>query len=417
MKTKQQKQQSANDKKLAKAYAKREKRGTIGPMQVAAGAVGTLAGGMLGGPFGAGAGFTLGSAAGKLAGYFTGSGDYTVSQNAILNANFKNATGTVITHREYITDVYSGSIPGGSTSTAFDISSYPINPGQTRTFPWLASIASNYEEYEILGMVFSFVATSGDSVASTNTSLGSVILATEYDPTKPAFANKQAMENYQFSSSAKPSQSQVHAIECKKNLTPVKMLYVRTGALTGTDLRWTDFANFHIATVGHPSAGVNLGELWCTYKIKLNKPRLPITVGYGGQIASTIVTRTGPVTANPTGTVTVRTVGTIPITFPTANTFSFPAYPNMNYMVTAQMNSGVGLGTPLLTIISGAVARNFFIGGVSSGVASVGGPSSSTSYYMECTNTDTDGNIVVQYTQTITSGLIDIIVTQYDETV
>lgn len=410
--------QPSKQKQLAKAYAKREKQGTVGPLQMVGSALGAAGGFLFGGPAGMAAGAALGGSAGKLGGYYTGSGDYRVSENAVLNANFRNNTGTVITHREYITDVYTGTIPGGSTSTQFDISTYPINPGQPKTFPWLAGIASNYEEYEILGMVFSFVSTSGESVAATNTSLGSVVLATEYDPTKPAFANKQAMENYQFAVSAKTSQSQIHAIECKKNLTPVKMLYVRNTALSGTDLRWSDFANFYIATVGHPAPGVNIGELWVTYKIRLNKPRLPITVGLGGQLASGSLYRTAATTVSPLGTVAGRNVGAIGITYLSGTTFSFPALPNMNYLVTYIVNGATTLTGANLIITSGAANRFLFAGGTQANFNLATTTNSTYSTYMECTNTDTDGVIVMTVAATITgTPYVDILVNQWDETV
>jgi len=273
--------QKKNDKKSKswisqknKQYAKREKNGTVGPIQTLGAAAGTIAGGMYG-PAGAAAGFAIGSAVGKGIGYITGSGDYTVSAGQHV-PSFSKEESTVISHREYIADVVSGT----GTPTAFDITKLAINPGDSNSFPWLSSIAINYEEYELLGLVYQFVSTSGDSVGSTTTSLGTVILATQYDPTKPTFDTKQGMENYFFSQSAKPSCNIMHAVELKKSQSPVKNLYVRSAPNIG-DLRWTDFGNFYIATVGMQAANVNLGELWVTYKVRFRKPRLPTTITGG----------------------------------------------------------------------------------------------------------------------------------------
>jgi len=413
-----QKQNNKQAKTLTRdqAYAKRQKNGVIGPMQMLGGAVGGIAG-MSFGPLGAAAGAGLGAAIGNGIGYFTGSGDYKVSMNACTVPGYKNSDSTVITHREYITDVLSGPTLAGA-STAFDIQKFALQPGDASTFPWLANIAANYEEYDIHGMVFAFVATSGESVASTNTALGTVILATEYDPTKPDFVNKQAMENYHFATSAKPSVNQLHAVECAKVRTPVKQLYIRSGASTGSDIRWSDFGNFYIATVGCPAASTTLGELWVTYKIKLIKPRLPITVGFGGQIATGWITRTGVNSlANSFGTVTLSSGGPLVIA-PILNnqTFRFRALPNMDYMVMTY-HYGTALGVvnnP--SILSGAVYQNAF----KSKIVPEAFANSATDCVhlnrLTCTNTDTDGYVTLSLNITGTpNASVDVYVTQLDE--
>lgn len=345
--------------------------------------------------------------------FIFGSGDYKVQNNACIVPGFKNSESTIITHREYITDIVSGALSGGSS--AFDIQKFELNPGVTSTFPWLASIAANYEEYDIMGMVFAYVATSGESVASTNTALGSVILATEYDPTKPAFANKQAMENYSFATSAKPSVNQLHAIECAKVRTPVKQLYVRSGANTGTDLRWTDFGNFYIATVGCPAATTTLGELWVTYKVKLIKPRLPITVGLGGQIASGVLTRTGVTPAIATGTATTVSSGPLLIEVVNTTTIRFKAIPNMDYIL-GVFYYGAGIAGVFSPTFVGAVNKNLYRGKTTSLTFSSAITENVLNVFLTCTNTDTDGYIVVTMGSANCTGSVDITVTQVDET-
>jgi len=139
------------------------------------------------------------------------------------------------------------------------------------------------------------------------------------------------MENHFFSQSSKPSNCILHAIECKKSLTPVKALYIRNGENT-SDLRWTDFGNFFIATVGMQAANVNLGELWVTYKVKLMKPRLPRTVGIGAGIASSTTYNLGCTTGFPLG-VGYNYKGTLEVTN-TANTITWKVNPASVYMVT-----------------------------------------------------------------------------------
>jgi len=176
----------------------------------------------------------------------------------------------VIRHREYLGDVTTASTP------AFNIANYPINPGMSATFPWLSTIAQNFEQYSFRGLLFEFKSTSSDALNSTNTALGSVIMATEYNVDSDPFTSKIQMENKEFANSARQSCSIIHAVECDRSRTPISELFVRTGALpSGQDLKFADLGRFSIATVGQQGTDVNIGELWCTYEVELLKPQVP----------------------------------------------------------------------------------------------------------------------------------------------
>lgn len=255
-----------------------------------------------------------------------GSGDYRTNFGTTIPAF--PATTTVITHREFLQDITTASNAG-----QFKIDSFSLNPGIPTSYPWLSAIANNYEEYEISGMVYEFKTTSGTSVASTNTALGTVILTTQYDPTKAVFTDKQEMENYEFSQSGAPYENILHAVEAKKSLSPVKLLYVRDGSssISGNDLRWTDFGRFSIATVGMQGSGVNIGELWVSYKIILRKPRLP--AGGPNSVDQAKLSRAFTSATNPLGTVSLYQEGTIPLLGCDHNTLSFTAQPGEYYLL------------------------------------------------------------------------------------
>jgi hypothetical protein len=141
--------------------------------------------------------------------------------------------------------------------------------------PWLESLAANFEQYDLMGMLFEYKSLYSD--ASTTPYLGAVIMATEYNSAKPAFADKLAMENSEFASSAKPSVSMFHPIECALKETPTRVKYIRTGPVPpGSAINLYDVGIFQIATEGQPAAGAGgvIGELWCTYNIRLLKPIL-----------------------------------------------------------------------------------------------------------------------------------------------
>nr|QKV51300.1 putative capsid protein [Crucivirus sp.] len=257
-----------------------------GPVGKTGGMIGTALGGYLGGPAGAALGSALGGSAGHYIGKLFGSGDYMVTspkplvQNTIVNPGqvplFDSAGSkdTIrIRHRECLGDVFTSATIG-----AFSINNYPINPGMYQTFPWLSQVVGgNFQQYRINGMVFHFRSMSADALNSTNTALGSVVLATEYDSLDTPFASKIEMENTDYGVSSKPSCDVMHGIECARSQTTITELYVRNEAApSGGDLRLYDLGRFSIATTGFQAASVNIGELWVTYDISLLKPIMAV---------------------------------------------------------------------------------------------------------------------------------------------
>lgn len=177
---------------------------------------------------------------------------------------------TEVCHSEYIQDI--------NSSSAFTNTVFPINPGIAATFPWLATIASNFEEYQFQQLIFYYKTTSALALNSTNTALGVVVGATNYNVTQAAFTTKQAMENYQFAKSAPPAVSNMYPVECDRKDNVLQHLYIRSGSLAANqDLRFNDLGNFQLATVGSQAASV-VGELWVSYRVRLYKPSLS-TVG------------------------------------------------------------------------------------------------------------------------------------------
>lgn len=224
------------------------------------------AGEFIGGP--------LGKAVGGQIAKIVGFGEYRVNKNSLIDegnspaAMHSTRSNATIRHREYIADIVSGASPN-----AFDNTVYPINPGLPGSMPWLAPIASQYEQYMIKGMVFEFKSQSSDTTVTSNSYIGGVVLATDYNPLNGGFTNKQQMENTQYTTSCKISECCYHAIECAPNSMPTKQLYVRSGAVpANADQRLYDLGTFNIATFGVQSANQVLGELWCSYEIELIKP-------------------------------------------------------------------------------------------------------------------------------------------------
>jgi hypothetical protein len=264
-------------KKKAPVRSSRERSRFLSP---ALSALGTAAGGYLGGPQGALLGRQIGSSLGEGIKSLTGFGDYVIKENSLYSVSPGNPPSImngalpggsiVISHKEYLGDVISS-----SSANTFDIKSYEINPGISRSYPFLSQLAQNFQQYKVMGMIYEYRTMSADALNSTNTSLGQIIMATNYDALSPDYASKAEMENSAYAQSVKPSVSCVHYIECDTSTMPISELYVRGGSIpNNSDKRMYDLGRFQIATNGFQGTSVNAGELWCSYQIMLLKPKI-----------------------------------------------------------------------------------------------------------------------------------------------
>lgn len=172
--------------------------------------------------------------------------------------------GVRIAHHEYLGDVVS--------SVQFAAAAYPINPGQSATFPWLSTVASAFQEYEINGCIFFFKSTSANALNSTNTALGQVIGGVQYNPYQQAPTSKLEMLALAGAADGKPSESNIYPVECKSDMTLMRSKLIRLGAVAD-DLAKYDHGNFYLGTNGS-QAIATVGELHIVYDVWLKKPRL-----------------------------------------------------------------------------------------------------------------------------------------------
>jgi len=263
--------------------AKKKKRKIVAPSDLAAGFT-KGHGGYLGQAIGGKLGGWLGDKAGDIIGSMFGFGAYEGKEQIVGQPTQANSLlhGTqapaienkgqahIIRHREYVTDVLSAA---NFTNTEFS-----INPGNTKLFPWLSAIAAAYEEYQIVGMIMEYKPLI--SLTSTNAN-GAVVMATEYNVTKPAFTSKIAMENYEYAVSCAPYQCMFHAIECAPGQTALGSThrYVQIGsAAPDQDERLYNLGNFQLAVQGQSSSQV-IGELWVTFEVAFFKPLFAVGQG------------------------------------------------------------------------------------------------------------------------------------------
>lgn len=212
----------------------------------------------------------IGQWAGNSISKIFGLGAYSLKKNTVMDSISQqvpfmhSSTAEVrLCNREFICDV--------SSSTNFQNNVFPLEASNSMTFPYLSTLALNFQEYKFEGLVFEFKSTSASALNSTNTALGTVMMACQYDVTHPPFDNKQTVLNSMWSADSKPSESFLLPIECDPKERPFETCLVRRQATTVTDPHVYSWGNLNVATTGSQAAAT-IGELWVSYDVKLMKP-------------------------------------------------------------------------------------------------------------------------------------------------
>ena len=243
----------------------------------------------------ANAGAQIGGVAGSMLSKILGQGEYQVSKNSIMKPDsipymHKSDSSIVVTHKEFIKDI--------TATNAFSIEKLVINPGMSATFPWLSTIAQSFQQYQLLGCVVYFKSESADALNSTNTALGTIVMASDYNALDSPFETKAGMTATTFSSSGRPSSDQIHPIECDPAQSSGPALrYVRSASVTTGDLRLYDWCNSYIASQGVQATSV-VGSLHIAYSVLLRNPELTVPRGlnlrYSRLFQGTAITNSNP---------------------------------------------------------------------------------------------------------------------------
>lgn len=338
---------------------------------------------MLSAGFGAGAtalGFpAFAPAAGALGGYLgqkfkdiTGYGDYTVNKNSIMSGTVPGVSNIsytpnalCVSHKEYIGDVITS-----KTAGAFAITSWTINPNNPQLWEWLSQIACNYEEWVPEGIVFYFKSTSGDALSSTNTALGTVIMATNYNYYNAPFTTKAEMESYEYCSNGPPCSDIMHGVECDPSQGSITTYYMdshnqnqNAGIL---DQRFNILGTFYLATTGFQGTSVNIGELWVTYQVSLLKPKLYSSLGYANDYFRMSGNMAAATTSGLFQIVTYAARNNMPYTVTNASTSLYlangsntgtiywPVYPFYTSYIVTYYISGSSVTTPTISLAHSA---------------------------------------------------------------
>lgn len=261
-----------------------------------------------------------------------------------------------IVHREYIGEI----VAGAGAGTPFNVSSYPLNPGQASVFPWMSKIAANFESYVFNKLHFDYETEAPSSLG------GTLVMAVDYDSVDAVPSNKQQALAYRGSVRSAPWNPCSHT-SIREDLHKQKTNYVRFGPQpAATDLKTYDIGNLFVITQGVTTASATCGELYVEYDVLLKTPVFEPVVPNGSftNSSGTLVT-----TGNFLGAVAnLVSSGSILITAPSNNVVQLTGLQvgseiSVNYLLVAAAITGklvmaATTGLTLKTQVSGTPAAD-----------------------------------------------------------
>jgi hypothetical protein len=175
-----------------------------------------------------------------------------------------------VRHREFITNI-------AINTNGESFGSLRLQPGDAKTFPWLAALGNRFQQYKVLGAVFEYVTLCGNAVSAPTPALGQINMVATYDVARQVPTDPVERLNTYFSNSGVISADLMMALECETTEQPCQIynVYDVDGKTVPTDLRWYNFANVSYQILGAPpaeSGNYIAGQLWITYDVLLIKP-------------------------------------------------------------------------------------------------------------------------------------------------
>jgi hypothetical protein len=244
-----------------------------------------------------------------------------------------------------------GSITTSPTARDFQIQKFRVNPGLASTFPWLSGIANNYESYRPRSMIFEYIPTSGMSVSSGDTSLGSVTMAAQYNPFASDPTSLVQIQGYNNAVAFAPYENAAAGVECLANKRQADTLLIRNANVAGVTLNTGydtlfDLCEFFIATDGFQAASVVIGQLWVTYEIILSNPIVPISLPFNTGFQISASTTTNSATNLFASAYSLKQWGSDQSVVPATNTITIPNFPVGRYWIELFVVWGAAITNP-----------------------------------------------------------------------
>lgn len=156
-------------------------------------------------------------------------------------------------------------IANPTTAGAFKADTYVMNPADSKTFPWLSSIAKLFDKYKFHKLRFFFVNNSPTSIA------GNVTMAVDFDTLDSTPANGTQMTNLAKFSTFAPWKQEELSIPVTRpgNNTWLFTLDNQGTIPTNADLKTYNLGNFLISTEGLSTTSYLVGYLCVEYDVEL----------------------------------------------------------------------------------------------------------------------------------------------------
>jgi hypothetical protein len=177
-----------------------------------------------------------------------------------------------IKHRELVAEI------NGSVAYAIQ-QKFTINPGFDSSFPWLAPIANQWEQYHFMDLSYHYIGRCPTTFA------GSIMLVPEYDILDPDPASKIEASTYIGAIEQSPWTN----FTCRLNTRALHPMgpkkYIRSGPVIG-DLKTYDGGKLLVIAQGQDDTKV-CGDIWVEYTVELYVPQSG-TNSSNGSTSSTV---------------------------------------------------------------------------------------------------------------------------------
>lgn len=358
-------------------------------------------GAAVGNAFLPGLGGALGGAAGNLIGSWIGFS----KKNVKRMVRHLEAGGSIrFPYRELLLELQS--------SITFVNQPFALNPGDVNTFPFMSQLAKYFTEYTFEMLKTRFVSQSADALNSTNTALGSVHMATNYNSLEPAFTSEAQVLVTPGVTCSKPSIDAEHYIDVMPR-NGRETLYVRSSAVySNADERLDDLGLLQISTAGM-QAVADIGKVWIEYDCTLRKPRLTEAGSVtAGSFAHIVAAASGTATAAaPLGTTggNVLTTSNIPVVATSTN-FTLP-YQGYFSLSLVWQGSGIA-AVPALSYGANIAGQNVLNNNGSPLIACFGSTTASilATVYVDIPGTGAANTVTISGLTSMTGANADVII-------
>jgi hypothetical protein len=225
----------------------------------------------------------------------------------------------------------------------FNNVAYPINPGQSSTFPWLSKEAAQWEKYTFEYLEFYYKREVSEFATAGQT--GKVIFSVDFDAADSPPSTKQQMEDTDPHCDAMPCENMRLVVPAKNLRGPGTLAkYVRIAGLPGaSDIKTYDVGNLNVATQGI-AANSEVGELHVRYRVRFEVPVLEPTTTAPANNQVAVFTQSavaGGATTVPTNLPLATVVVNGILVVNTAGSFVLPTG---NYLVDIEVSSANSAG-------------------------------------------------------------------------